>query len=104
MRFDGPGVTERDTEIWGRAHHVLFGVLNVALTRNQWLTLREMQARLAEYGVAVQETTVSARLRDLRKQRFGGYRIERRVREGTRAREYRLAGKLADDTGQSTLF
>jgi len=44
--------------------------------------------------VQAPEASVSARLRDLRKAKFGGYRVERqRVREGRGLYHYRLTGR-----------
>jgi hypothetical protein len=36
---------------------------------------------------------MSARIRDLRKARYGGYIVERRRKEGTDSFEYRITGK-----------
>ena len=54
-----------------------------------WMTLQEIAAE-----VNAPEASVSARLRDLRKQRHGGFIVERR-RRGEPSRglfEYRIAG------------
>ena len=54
----------------------------------QWRTLREIADALGGQP----EASVSARLRDLRKDRFGGFSVERRRRgEGRGLFEYRLA-------------
>ena len=59
----------------------------------QWLTLGEISQAL---GPGNPEASVSARLRDLRKEGFGGYRVERRRRgEGKRGLfEYRVLPAL----------
>lgn len=55
------------------------------MLRSGWVTLKD----LAEQ-VGAPESSVSARLRDLRKLQFGGYRVDRRyVRRGLW--EYRIA-------------
>lgn len=43
-----------------------------------WYSLRELQKRLAGYGIYVETQTISARLRDLRKNEYGGFHIERK--------------------------
>ncbi len=49
------------------------------LRDHEWWTLRELVNVLyADYGIRASEAGVSARLRDLRKPRFGGHTIERR--------------------------
>lgn len=53
-----------------------------------WMTLREIAA-LAD----APEASVSARLRDFRKERFGGHTVERRRRANTSSWEYRLVLK-----------
>jgi hypothetical protein len=67
--FDGPDVSEADrerlnTQLW-RVYRLMRG--------GGWHTLAEI-AR----AVGGSETGVAARLRDLRKARFGGHQIERR--------------------------
>lgn len=55
-----------------------------------WHTLGELKARLErDNGLITTEASVSARLRDLRKLKYGAYMIDRRPREG-RLYEYRL--------------
>jgi hypothetical protein len=59
-----------------------------------WRTLAEI-ARATRYP----EASVSAQLRHLRKSRFGGYRVRKRLRRGERefqhgpTWEYRVAGR-----------
>lgn len=60
-----------------------------ALRAHQWLTLRELSGITRD-----PESSISARIRDLRKERFGGHTILRRRRD-VPARgifEYRLQG------------
>lgn len=54
---------------------------------NRWWTIPELQRKLKGYAM---ETTISARIRDLRKPRFDHYEVQRRLRKGTRLHEYRL--------------
>ena len=61
---------------------------------------------LADIAVAVNGTqaSVSARLRDLRKPKFGGYTVELRRREGASGLfEYRLVPVLASPTADGQL-
>lgn len=51
----------------------------------RWWTLRELADR-----TGYPEASVSARLRDLRKPKWGGHLVERRRRGDTRQWEYRL--------------
>ena len=66
---------------------------------DQWLTLRELAHR-----AEAPEASVAARLRDLRKDQFGGYVIDRRRRGEPRRGlwEYRMAGRAG--AGQQALF
>lgn len=57
-----------------------------AMLRKGWVTLAYLSGLLA-----APEASVSARLRDLRKVKFGGYTVERRrVPNGNGLHEYRL--------------
>lgn len=62
------------------------------ISRPGWHTLEEIAAAVGlKTGVKPSTASVSARLRDLRKTGFGGYMIERRIREGSsRLWEYHL--------------
>lgn len=57
----------------------------------RWRTLAELAER-----VGAPEASVSARLRDLRKRRFGQHQVERRRRTGGGLFEYRLLPREAD--------
>lgn len=54
------------------------------LMDGEWHTLRDIS-----HATGDPEASVSARIRDLRKDKFGGYRIERRV-QGSGGHLYRL--------------
>lgn len=45
----------------------------------------------ARHGMMASDASITARLRDLRKSAYGAHVIEKRIREGSRAYEYRLA-------------
>lgn len=57
----------------------------VLLSDGRWYTDRELAAQLG-----ILESTASAKRRDLRKVRYGRFRIQRRKRLGQRAPEYRV--------------
>jgi hypothetical protein len=89
FRFDGdtyePGLDRsRLTGQLLRVYRVMRG--------GQWLTLREISEATSEEGALDSEASVSARLRDLRKARFGSHLVDRRRRgEGRRGlHEYRV--------------
>ena len=73
-----------DHERDGQRLHGLNRRVYALMADGQWRTLREVSR--ATGGT---EASVSARLRDLRKAKFGGYRVERR-RVGGGLHEYRL--------------
>jgi hypothetical protein len=81
--FDGPDVSEADRE---RLNSQLWRVFRL-MRDGQWRTLSEI-ARAVEGS----EAGVSARLRDLRKPRFGGHGVERRRVSGG-LWEYRMEAK-----------
>ena len=65
---------ERITSQRGRVREFMLG-------RAQWLTLNEISTLLAlEHGGHFPEASISARLRDLRKNQYGAYRVARRRR------------------------
>ena len=83
LTFDGPDLTAADNK---RLTGQLADVLRV-VRDGQWRTLREIANAASGYP----EQSVSARLRDLRKDRFGKHQIERRRRQGhVGLWEYRL--------------
>ena len=76
----------------------------LALQEGEWLSLGELAAR-----VDAPEASVSARLRDLRKQRFGNHEVARRHRgeRGSGLFEYQLVRRASwipdpEPVGQST--
>ena len=62
------------------------------IRKSGWWEPCELVAKvLTETGTMVSDSSITARLRDLRKPRYGAHIIEKRKREGSRAYEYRLA-------------
>ncbi len=86
-RFDG--VTYDPAFDHGRLAKQLGRVYD-ALCAGEWLTLEEIHEQTAD-----PHASISARIRDLRKRKFGGYDIQRRARGPREAGlfEYRLARK-----------
>lgn len=85
-RFDGPEVEPEDVR---RLTGQLEAVYRV-MTDRRWRTLETLAAEVGRETERKTTTqSVSARLRDLRKRRFGGYKVERRRVDGGLF-EYRL--------------
>lgn len=85
LRFDGVTFhAEHDAVRLGALLQAVYDLMR----DGSWRTLAECRARLGR-GT---EASISARLRDLRKTRFGGYEVERRHRGDPRLGlyEYRL--------------
>ena len=57
---------------------------------HEWRNLAQIALALRKHGLHVTEASISARLRDLRKARFGGFDVERRRLIGGLF-EYRIA-------------
>lgn len=84
--FDGPLLTEEDHK---RLSRVLDKVRDL-MVDGEWRTLGEIHMAIA----CSCEASISARLRDLRKKKFGGHRVDRRSRDHG-LWEYRMSGKGA---------
>jgi hypothetical protein len=54
-----------------------------------WTTLREIELDLMGWNIFIEIQSVSARVRDLRKDKFGSHRVDRRY-AGNGVWEYRL--------------
>jgi hypothetical protein len=94
VRFDGPDLTAQDTE---RLSSQLLRVERL-MRDGKWRSLAHIAV-----DVGGSMTGVSARLRDLRKPRFGGWRVERRkVHCESGWFEYRLLPPVP--TGQGALW
>lgn len=87
--FDGATAEPVD---YGRMNAQTQRVYDV-MSDGQWRTIRELQDDIERRFEKVDpEVSLSARLRDLRKPRFGGYEVERR-KCGIGLFEYRLRAK-----------
>lgn len=85
--FDGPGDSSRD----GRLKSQLVRVYEAMLTE-QWIDLYWLSQ-----ATRAPEASISARIRDLRKPRFGGFTVESRERSPGHF-EYRLRSETGDPT------
>ena len=54
-----------------------------------WITLREIELALMDRNIFIELQSVSARVRDLRKDQFGSHRVDRRF-AGNGVWEYKL--------------
>ena len=69
----------------------LVDVVREILLRNDWITPYRLQAEVeARTGQWHSDASISARLRELRREEYGHHVIIKRKREGTRSYEYRL--------------
>jgi len=97
--FDGSTYSpKRDSRrLWTalRAVQDLMGDGEWRTLRNiQWELVHKSGVALPKYALKVSEAGISARLRDLRKEKFGSHTIERRRINGGGLWEYRM--KLPD--------
>ena len=76
----------------GPSVKTLNGYIYKVLSRfYQWLTPQEIQSEIYTiHRMVLSDSTVTARLRDLRKPQFGGYIIEKQRLPQSNAYEYRL--------------
>ena len=90
IRFDGDDyVPSRDDVRLGAQIGRVFAVMNMG----RWLTLSEVRRNIEDnFGKHDPEASISAQLRHLRKERFGGHMIEKRHRGPAKngLYEYRL--------------
>lgn len=55
-----------------------FDAVREVMLEKQWRTLTELQTLVSDrYGIVASLPAISARVRDLRKLKFGGYHVER---------------------------
>ena len=107
FRFDGRPVRAFDGESFdpaldGDRLSRQFDQVRAIMLRGAWVTVREIARELGHAS----EASVSARVRDLRKPRFGGYDIRRR-RTGADAGapgEYRSYGPVQTAKADGRLF
>ena len=94
-RFDGETfVPDLDAARLSKQIERVFSIMS----SGEWYTLNELSTLCL-----APESSVSARLRDLRKEKFGNYLIERR-RITSGSWQYRLAGKLEKYEGQMSFL
>lgn len=79
--FDGETVSRKDAPALTRQLERVFAYFD----DGKWHTLFD-----AERDLGIPHGSISARLRDLRKQRFGAHTVKRARRIGTRTYEYKL--------------
>ncbi len=61
------------------------------MMESEWITPWEIQNTIHRLtGEIHSDSSITARMRDLRKPEYGGYLVERRKREGTKSFEYRM--------------
>jgi hypothetical protein len=71
----------------------LNGMVLEILKIAEWWTPAEIQRVLLRQNEMHSDSSITARLRDLRKDAYGAWVIEKRKRENSRAWEYSLKGK-----------
>jgi hypothetical protein len=87
LRFDGPTyVAALDRVSLTSELHAVYAVMK----DGQWRTPAEIVAAISTPGRPWSDSSVTARLRDLRKKRFGGFDVPTR-RRTDRVHEYRVA-------------
>jgi len=66
-------------------------IIRSLMLGGRWYTLPGLQVAIRKkYGEYVMVTTISARIRDLRKSRYGAYEIERQRMPNSKLFRYRL--------------
>ena len=101
-QFDGATVTKEDTP---RLQAQLDRVYVALYQCNAPVTVSELQGVIAiNAGKTDPEASIGARLRDLRKVKFGGHNVKSRYRKGVKLYEYWLEAPPPPTTTQATLF
>lgn len=76
--FDGRTYkAERD----GQRLNTQLEAVRRVLSDGRWRTIAEIRRELSGWGIDASEASISARIRDLRKAKFGAYQVERRYIE-----------------------
>lgn len=71
----------------------LNAIVRGILFRGGWVTPYEICDKVLQFhNLRISDASATARIRDLRKAKFGAYKIEKRRREGSRAYEYAIVG------------
>ena len=69
----------------------LTGAVYNVMCDGEWWTPYGIQTRIERTGMGWHsDASITARIRDLRKQAYGGHVIEKRMRLGTKSYEYRM--------------
>lgn len=107
MHLNGAHLTENDTPRLAQQIQRVLDVLQRGRHVQEcrpWLTVSEIGAIInyGEYPYAP-ATSISAQIRNLRKEKHGWYIIDERYREGTRVAEYRLVGQRTVTVEQGNL-
>ena len=77
--------------VLGPTAETLNAYVLAVLSDGDWYMPYEICAEIYKTkGIRFSDSSCTARLRDLRKARYGGHNIEKRRREGSRAYEYKL--------------
>jgi hypothetical protein len=84
LSFDGPALEKQDTQRLGKQSKAVLDLMR----DSQWRTLREIANNIGVHS----DASVSARLRDFRKKRFGAYTVNRRKTEIEGLFEYQVVG------------
>lgn len=72
-------------------------VIRDLLSRGEPMTTYEVSTHLVFImGKCFSESAISARIRDLRKPQFGGYKVDSRPRQGSSAWEYQILASQQD--------
>ncbi len=90
--FDGPALEPIDSIRLGDQLRRVFEYMR----QREWVTLRELNQACGVSGELLSEASASARIRDLRKEKFGGYTVDRRrsvTDPDSGLFEYRLGGR-----------
>ena len=83
--------TELNFDVKEPGIKTLNGLILGLLRQHGWFMPHELIAALKmSPGILISDSSCTARLRDLRKPQFGSHTIEKRIRDGSRAYEYRL--------------
>lgn len=73
----------------------LVGMVREVMLQSEWATPYEIQRTIERVsGAWHSDSSITARMRELRRPEYGGYDVERRKREGTKSFEYRLQKAL----------
>lgn len=79
----------------GTLNSTVLGILSRSSMRGEWLMPWEICDIILKYNkVRISDSSCTARIRDLKKSKYGGHTITKRIREGSRAYEYRIGTGL----------